>query len=233
MRDRSAFLVSVNAGLPATYGGKGSSDPLAQPWTTAIFKLPVRGQVRITRSGLEGDGQAGPRPRAGDDMAVLGYASSHYPAWRIELGRPELEPGAFGENFTIAGQTERSVCIGDIYAVGETLLQVSLPRRPCWRLQRRLAAPGIIQEVHRTQRGGWYFRVMQEGRLGRGDEVRLRERPHPGWSVACAYRIYARRDEDPDAARMLAAVKALAAVWKEKLLGSAEAARKRRGHVSR
>ncbi|MBD2068641.1 MOSC domain-containing protein [Leptolyngbya sp. FACHB-671] len=43
----------------------------------------------------------------------------------------DLSYRAFGENFTVADQTESSVCIGDIYDIGKAQAQVSQPRQLC------------------------------------------------------------------------------------------------------
>ena len=53
------------------------------------------------------------------------------------LQLPELPYGAFGENFTTEGLREETLFVGDIYSLGDTLLQVSQPRQPCWKPARR------------------------------------------------------------------------------------------------
>ncbi len=79
---------------------------------------------------------------------------------------------------------ERNVCIGDVVAVGpELMLQVSLPRQPCFKLNHRFEIKDFAPKTWRFSRTGWYYRVLREGSIKAGDEVRLVERPHPEWTI--------------------------------------------------
>ena len=138
----SPVLVSLQLGLPARRGTEGSRDPRRAAWTSGIYKDPVDGPVALGLDHFAGDGQADLQSHGGPDKAVLAYSADHYPGWREEL-RLEMNPGAFGENLTIAHQDERSVCIGDSYAIGGARLQVSQPRLPCWKLARRWDLPDL------------------------------------------------------------------------------------------
>ena len=122
------LLVSIQVGLPRAYGMADADDPMDQPWQTGFFKLPVDGPRWLGRTNLAGDGQADLVNHGGPDKAVLSYAASHYPAWREQLEKPDLPYGAFGENFTIEGLAEETVCIGDRYALGQAIVEVSQPR---------------------------------------------------------------------------------------------------------
>src|SRR5207253_9828994 len=84
--------------------------------------------------------------------------------------------GAFGENLTITGMDEDSVCIGDVHQIGTAVLQVSQPRSPCWKLARKWAMPDLPKKLVATKRSGWYYRVLREGTLQGGDDVRFVER---------------------------------------------------------
>src|SRR5262245_35397589 len=99
----SPVLVSIQVGLPKSYGRAAAEDPMDRPWQTGFFKQPVDGPSWLGRTNLVGDGQADLVNHGGEDKAVLCYAASHYPEWRDELARPDLPYGAFGENFTIEG----------------------------------------------------------------------------------------------------------------------------------
>lgn len=179
----SPVLVSIQVGQPAEYGREGAPDPLDQPWRSGIFKAPVQGPVWLGRTHLAGDGQADRRVHGGPEQAVLAYAAQHYPLWRAELGIPEMDYGAFGENFTIDGLDEETVCLGDIYRIGAARVQVSQPRYPCWKLARRWHRNDLVARVLRTGRSGWYFRVLEEGWVEAGLAVRRLERPTPEQTI--------------------------------------------------
>src|ERR1700676_4188508 len=116
--DSPAILVSIQIGSPTTYRFAGAIDAHDQSCTTGFFKTPVEGPVFVGATNLAGDGQADLANHGGIDKAVLAYSADHYPKWRDELRMPGMPCGAFGENLTIAGLTEESVCIGDIFRIG-------------------------------------------------------------------------------------------------------------------
>src|SRR5579864_7292922 len=96
-------------------------------------------------------------------VVVCVYATEHFEAWRTELGKPDIGPGAFGENFSVRGQIESSVCVGDVYRVGSATVQVSQPRGPCWKVGRRWNRPDLARRIRETGRSGWYLRVLSPG----------------------------------------------------------------------
>jgi MOSC domain-containing protein YiiM len=204
-------VVSVQVGLPRVIPATGDGGPWDRVWETAFVKEPVDGPVMLRTGGLDGDGQSDRRSHGGPDMAVLVYSADHYPLWRAELDMPGLGPGGFGENLTVAGLDERTACIGDVYELGETLLQLSQPRGPCFKISWRWRRADLLERVRATGHHGWYVRALREGPLEAGQEMRLVERPHPRWTVRLASDVYARRREDPGPAAELAACTALAA----------------------
>src|ERR1700691_466460 len=112
-----AILYSVQIGIPTSYGFEDAVDTHDKPWTTGFFKTPIEGSVFVGTTNLVGDGQADLKNHGGVDKAVLAYSAEHYPKWREDLHIPDLPFGAFGENLTIVGLTEESVCIGDIVRI--------------------------------------------------------------------------------------------------------------------
>lgn len=202
-------LLSIQVALPREHGLADAANPMDRPWTTAFFKEPVSGPVFVGRTNLDGDRQGDLVHHGGADKAVMAYAAAHYPLWHADLGR-ELPHGGFGENFTVEGQDESTVCIGDVYAIGEARVQVSQPRIPCWKIARRWGIRDLSARVQRTRRTGWYLRVLLEGHVAAGDDVVLLDRPHAEWTVLRASDALYTRPHSVDEVRALAAVPALA-----------------------
>lgn len=209
-------ILSIQVGRPRQYGQAGAADPLERPWTSGIAKQPVSGRLRLTLTNLAGDEQADRENHGGPDKAVLAYAASHYPLWREELGR-DLPFGAFGENLTVLGLDEETVCIGDVFSLGTARLEVSQPRQPCWKLARRWGIKDLTARVEATGRTGWYLRVLEAGEVAAGQSLHLLSRACPEWTVARATRAMRRREADPQLAAALAACPALAKTWREAL----------------
>lgn len=112
--------------------------------------------------------------------------SAHYSSWQESYPHrvDKFVPGGFGENFVTSTMNERNVCIGDVISVGpEVLLQVSLPRQPCFKLNHRFSLKNFAPMTFKTSRTGWYYRVIREGTVNVGDELRLVERKWPKWTV--------------------------------------------------
>ncbi|OGI54068.1 MAG: hypothetical protein A3D32_08780, partial [Candidatus Muproteobacteria bacterium RIFCSPHIGHO2_02_FULL_60_13] len=163
-------LISINIGLPReiTHGG--------QTVTSGIFKEPVAGPVRLGRLNLEGDGQADRRVHGGADKAVYVYPFEHYAFWAGELGRDDFSHGQFGENFTTRGLLEDGVCIGDVFEIEETRVQVTQPRTPCFKLGIRMAEENFPERFTSANRTGFYLRVLEEGMIAAGDAIEWVER---------------------------------------------------------
>ena len=211
------ILHSIQAGEPRSYGVEGAVDTHDKPWTTGFFKAPIEGPVFVGTTNLVGDGQADLKNHGGVDKAVLAYSAGHYPKWREELRLPDMPCGAFGENLTITGLSEESVCIGDIFRIGEVIFEVSQPRQPCWKLARRWRMHELTGLVVRNGRSGWYLRVMEQGWIDTQMPVTLLERPNPAWSIARANEIMYHRRTDVRLTLELADVPGLANSWVEEL----------------
>ncbi|MGY1457174.1 MULTISPECIES: MOSC domain-containing protein [unclassified Luteimonas] len=178
----------------------GVAVPYTRPGSrSGIAKTPRSGAVRIGELGLDGDEQGDLRVHGGIDKAVHHYPFEHYAAWRAELGDLPLlaTSGAFGENISSRGLDEGTVCIGDRYALGTAMLEVSQGRQPCWKLNDRFGVPDMARRVQDTGRTGWYYRVLQTGHAQAGDVLTLVERPWAGWPLRRLTHLLAGRVLDP------------------------------------
>lgn len=105
---------------------------------------------------------------------------------------------------------ERNICIGDIMSVGDPetgpLLQVSLPRQPCFKLNHRFELKNFAPNTWKLSRTGWYYRVLREGAVAAGDEIRLVERRHPRWTIERIQEYLHRNTGDLAANEELAAI---------------------------
>lgn len=110
-----------------------------------------------------------------------------------------------------AHMNERNVCIGDIVSIGDDpstgpLLQVSLPRQPCFKLNHRFELKNFAPNTWKWSRTGWYYRVLREGWIKAGDEIRLVERRHPKWTIERIQEYLHRNTGDVEMNEELAAI---------------------------
>jgi len=160
-----ARLLSVNVGLPRDIAWKGRTVH------TAIWKNPVSGRSRVGRLNVEGDGQGDLAGHGGEQRAVFVYQIESYRHWREQLKTTDFVHGQFGENFTVEGLADNAVCIGDRYRIGTALFEVTQPRVTCYRIGIRMNEPRMPALLTSSGRPGFYFRVLEEGEVGAGDEI--------------------------------------------------------------
>lgn len=171
-----AEVLSVNVGWPRTVEWHG------REVETGIWKAPVAGRVAVRGVNLDGDGQADPRVHGGPDKAIYAYAVEDYEWWAEELGAP-VEPATFGENLTVRGLALNDLVIGSRWHVGSTVLQVTQPRLPCFKLGIRMGDASFVERFDAAQRFGAYFRIVEEGDIGAGDAITVAESRVDGISI--------------------------------------------------
>jgi MOSC domain-containing protein YiiM len=198
-------VVSVNTGtiekLPLP---KGTTD-------SAIVKRSRRERVSTVGFGLAGDEQADRAAHGGPDQALYAYALEDYAWWEVELRRT-LSPGTFGENLTTFGFDPNESLVGERWAVGSALLEVSQPRLPCFKLAARLGLPTFVRSFAERRRPGSYLRIVAHGTVGSGDSIDLEFRPAHAVSIREFFRIYLDQSADPSP---LLAVSQLSEGWLE------------------
>jgi ferredoxin-NADP reductase/MOSC domain-containing protein YiiM/ferredoxin len=160
-----ARLLAVNVGLPQNIQWHGETV------YTGIWKKPVGSRCVVRRLNLDGDGQGDLGGHGGEHRAVMIYQIDSYRYWERTLGRSDFTYGQFGENFTVDGLPDDEVCIGDRYRIGSALFEVTQPRVTCYRVGIRMNEPRIPALLVSHHRPGFYFRVLEEGEVGAGDEV--------------------------------------------------------------
>jgi MOSC domain-containing protein YiiM len=158
---------------------------------SGIDKYPVDRRLWLSREGLEGDAQVDLKIHGGVEKAVHHYPREHDDAWRGELGGLDMlsRPGAFGENFSTRGLDESTVAIGDVFRVGDAIVEVSQGRQPCHKLNARFGVADMALRVQKAGRTGWYYRVRQEGFVAPGEAIHLIDRRSPGWTLQRLWRI--------------------------------------------
>jgi MOSC domain-containing protein YiiM len=198
------WVVSINVGQPREFEYDGRAAK------SAIWKSPVADRVRATGVNLEGDEQADRKAHGGPDKAVYAYALEDARWWEQTLGR-SLQYGEFGENLTTQGIAVNDALIGERWEIGTAVLEVSEPRVPCWRLGVRMKDQMFVRQFTEALRPGAYLRIIGEGDLSAGDEIRLIHRPKHDLTIRDVFRIYTR---DRDEVERLLAIPQLSDSWK-------------------
>lgn len=205
-----ARIDAVLIGKAVTFGPKG------QP--SAMHKVPQSERLAVTPLGIAGDEQADLINHGGLDKAIHHYPFDHYATWTTE--QPELAVqlstalGQFGENISTQGLVEGDICIGDTFRFGTALIQVSQGRQPCWKLNTRFGWKKMAAAVQSTGRTGWYYRVLETGKVKAGDKISLIERPHPAFALTRLQHALYVKMLDFEELKQIADLSALAEGWR-------------------
>jgi MOSC domain-containing protein YiiM len=173
-------------------------------------------KLHLIKSGFVGDDVANHEFHGGVDRAVCLYPYEHYANWEKEF-KKKLEVPAFGENITAAGMLEKDVCIGDVFQIGESIIQVTQGRIPCATISKYNGVNQLLNQVFTTGFAGYFFRVLEEGSITMESDIRLLEKHPLGVTVLFANRVMFHDQKNRPYIEKILEVKELAGVWQEKL----------------
>jgi MOSC domain-containing protein YiiM len=202
-------VLSVSVGLPQIV-----QTPDEGFVTTAIFKKPVEGRVKVNQLNLEGDRQADLRVHGGPSKSVYVYPGEHYEKWRAELPDHDFEPANFGENLTTEGLLETEVFVGDKLRIGTAEFGVTEPRMPCSKLGVRFGRKDIIKKFLQSRRSGFYLTVLKLGELEAGNEIEFISRDENKVTIHDIVRLYVEDKHDNETMRRALNVELLPEGWK-------------------
>lgn len=165
-------VVSVNIGEKKAVKWRGKEV------FTGIFKKPVDQPIFLNKTDVDGDDVVDRKHHGGVHMACYIYSADHYPFWKEKYSNLDWSYGMFGENITIKGLNERDFNLGDTYQLGSAVVQISQPRKPCFKLGIRFGTQAILKEYIHADYPGIYLRVIEPGEVKLGDQMVLIEK-HP------------------------------------------------------
>ncbi|GIJ39998.1 MOSC domain-containing protein [Micromonospora andamanensis] len=175
-------VASVNVGVvtEAPWAGAASG-------RSGIDKRPTDAPVLFRAGGVAGDFIGERAHHGGPDKAVYAYAVEDATWWEADLGRT-IRPGGFGENLTTEAVDVTGAVIGERWAVGAALLQVTTPRTPCTTFAGFWGVPDLIKRFTERATPGAYLRVLREGAVAAGDQIEIVHRPAHGVTLGEVFR---------------------------------------------
>ncbi len=171
----------------------GEALPFAREQTSAINKCSVD-KVTVTKTGCIGDEQADQFFHGGHIQAVHQMPERVYALIRQAFPSIVIYEGMLGENLIVSGMQESEVCIGDIYQIGSVQMQVTRPRRPCWKIDAQLNHRGVAKFLQDQACVGWYYKIIQVGEIEMNDTCHLICRDYPFATLARLWEIYNDKD---------------------------------------
>lgn len=163
-------IISTNTGVAKAVEWNGKIV------STGIFKFPVQTPIYLGAEDVENDSVIDRKYHGGVDKACYLYSADHYSYWKQLYPTLEMPWGMFGENLTVEGLDESEINIGDTFEIGETIVQATQPRQPCFKLEFRFHNNEIVKQFVDSGFAGVYVRVLQKGHIKTGDELKLVEK---------------------------------------------------------
>jgi MOSC domain-containing protein YiiM len=185
-------IVSTNLGKPVTFDWKGKKEQ------TGIFKYPIKKGLFIAKTDVRDDTVIDRVHHGGIHKACYLFSADHYAYWKKLYPNLKWNWGMFGENLTVSGLDESVMRIGDVYKIGEALVQVSQPREPCYKLGVRFGNQNIIQEFIKHNHPGTYVKILREGHVSVGDMVLLVEQSSNPLTVQQFYELIYNPEKNPE-----------------------------------
>ncbi|MBV8099908.1 MAG: MOSC domain-containing protein [Verrucomicrobia bacterium] len=186
-------------------------------WLSAIYRTRVEGPIELRERSLAGDQVADTKNHGRPGQAVCVHPIKHYDFWNAEYdlsGARLLGPGSVGENWAISGGDEETVFCGDVYRVGTAIVQVSGPRMPCWKQERKLGLKGFLKQTTDSMRTGFYLKVVKPGIVDTGDNWELEDRSNEAISLSLVNQA-AYRGVEPDVLDRVMKAESVVPGWKD------------------
>lgn len=178
------IIISTNLAQPKMVSWRG------QKVSTGIFKHPVKEPILLKANEVDKDLIADKRVHGGEFKACYLFSSEYYSYWQNLYPNLVWNWGMFGENLTVEGLDESKIHVGDIYKVGNALVQITQPREPCFKLGIRFETQQILKQFIEHGHPGTYVKIVKEGTVKTGDTFELEEKSKNNLTTQQLYQLY-------------------------------------------
>jgi len=199
-------------------GQKQDIDDGNKQYQSSYKKVDLKKQSYfITELGFKDDTQSDKAHHGGVDKAVCVYPLKSYEFFKQKYDF-DLSICSFGENFSIEDFDDSDICLGDVFKCGEVLLEVSQPRQPCWKISSIVGIKSLTALVVKEFKTGFYFRVIQNGFMKKGDSLILEQRKYPKLTIEFINKCAFNAKENQENIKEILESKSLAIAYRTSLL---------------
>jgi len=204
-------VISTNLGKPTKIVWNGKKT------TTGIYKSPVESPLFLDAEDVQGDTVVDRKYHGGIYKACYLFSADNYPYWKEKYPLLNWNWGMFGENLTIEGLDESQLRIGNTYKIGTSLVQITQPREPCYKLGIRFGDQNILKQFIDHGFPGTYIRVLEPGKVIVGDTMELVEESETSLTVQQFYNLIFAKIKDKDVLELALKNEAIPPSKREKL----------------
>jgi len=204
-------IVSTNIAKPTTIIWNNKSI------TTGIYKNPISHPIFLDEQGVKGDEVSDRKVHGGHYKACYLFSVDYYPYWKRLYPNLTWDYGMFGENLTVSGLDESKILVGDIYKIGEALVQVTQPREPCFKFGIKFENQGVLKQFIDHAHPGFYVRILESGFVKSKDKITLIEQAKNSLSIQDFYKLVFAKDKNQEHLKLAVDLEALPLPKREKL----------------
>ena len=185
-------ITSTNIAKPTTIIWNG------QEVTTGIYKTPTNQPIYLGKETVKNDEVSDRKVHGGAFKACYLFSESHYDYWKNLYPNLDWNYGMFGENLTVKGLDETNIHIGDIYKIGEALVQITQPREPCFKFGIKFGTQEVLKKFIEHGCPGTYVRVLEEGYVKNGDRFKLMEQTKNSLTTSQFFHLLFSKDKNQE-----------------------------------
>ena len=185
-------IISTNIAKPGFVSINGKKQQ------TGIFKKPTSNPIYLDKENVKGDEVTNRKVHGGKFKACYLFSANHYEHWENLYPNLTWHYGMLGENLTVQGLDETQLFVGDIYKVGNALIQITKPREPCTTFAAKIGSLDILEQFIAHGKPGTYTRILKEGNVAVGDTFKLIERQEESITIAQLFRLLFDREKNQE-----------------------------------
>ncbi len=184
---------------------------------TGIYKHPTKEALFLGKTDVLKDIVIDRKHHGGIYKACYLFSTNNYSYWQSLYPNLDWNWGMFGENLTVEGLNESKVRIGDIYKVGNALVQISQPREPCYKLGIRFKNQTILKQFIAHEHPGTYLRILKEGYVSINDTFTLVEQSKNELTTQQFFKLLYAKEKDKNILKLAITNDALPEYKREQL----------------
>lgn len=185
--------------------------------TTGIYKTPIKKPIYLGKEAVKGDVVSDRKVHGGVFKACYLFSENHYKYWKALYPSLEWNYGMLGENLTVKNLDETKICIGNIYKVGDALIQITQPREPCFKFGVKFGTQLVLKQFINYGLPGTYVRVLEEGFVTNGDTFKLIEQAKNSLTTAQLFNLLYAKEKDEALLKLAIKNEALPLIKRKKL----------------
>ncbi|WP_299130485.1 MOSC domain-containing protein [uncultured Winogradskyella sp.] len=190
-------VISTNIAQPTTFTWQGETV------TTGIYKKPTEVSIYLEKENVRGDEVSDRCVHGGEFKACYLFSANHYPFWQKLYPNLNWTHGMLGENLTVEDLDEKQLFVGDIYKLGKAIVQITIPREPCFKFAHKFGDHTILQKFIDHGYSGSYVRILQNGEVKTGDIFLRLKRAKNSISIFQFFKLLFADDKDQSHLKLL------------------------------